>query len=103
MVAERQMAISLISALCVIVSPALPSAEWMGHLATLFQAQVACANSNSKECLPYIAEAVAVAQLLTEQVKVPIRKDEAYGVVFHGGHVESCSITWLQSMNGTTL
>ena len=102
MVAQRQMAISLISALCVIVSPALPSAEWMGHLATLFQAQSLARNSN-KECLPYIAEAVAVAQLLTEQVKVPIRKDEAYGVVFHGGHVESCSITWLQSMNGTTL
>jgi hypothetical protein len=80
-------------------------AAWNGHLATLSQAQAACANTDSNECLPYFAEAVAVAQVLSEQAKLPgvSGKDEGYGIVFHDGYEQSCSTNWLQSMNGQTL
>jgi len=37
--------------------------EWNGHLATLFDAQAACADTYSVECQPFLAEAVAVAEV----------------------------------------
>jgi hypothetical protein len=42
------------------------SQEWKGDLATLWDAQVACSDTNSKDCEPFLAEAVAVADVMKE-------------------------------------
>jgi hypothetical protein len=96
---------ALIAMLTVTASPVAQPAPWTGRLATLFQAQAACSNTDSNDCLPYLAEAVAVAQVLSEQVKLPGvgDKEDGYGIVFHDGYQERCTTNWLQSMNGPTL
>jgi hypothetical protein len=95
----------MLTGLCAMASTGAQAAEWNGHLATLIQAQAACKNSDSNECLPYLAQAEAVAQVLSEQVKLPRANDkaEAYGIVFHDGYEQNCSSNWLQSMRGQTL
>lgn len=96
---------SAITCLLVIASPIAEPASWDGRLATLAQAQAACTSTDSNECLPYLAEAAAVAQVLSEQAKLPgvNSKDEGYGIVFHDGYQQNCSSNWLQSMNAQTL
>jgi hypothetical protein len=98
-------AVLLVTSLGITTSSIAQSSAWNGPLATLFQAQAACANPDSNECLPYRAEAVAVAQVLSQQVKLPAAngKDEGYGIVFHDGYEQNCSSNWLQSMNAQTL
>jgi hypothetical protein len=91
--------------LCALASAGAQSAEWNGRLTTLMEAQAACKTADSNECLPYLAQAEAVAQVLSQQVKLPAAnsKQEAYGIVFHDGYAQNCSSNWLQSMNGQTL
>ena len=48
-----------------VVLLSLPGQAWKGHLATLWDAQVACSDTNSKDCEPFLAEAVAVADVMT--------------------------------------
>ncbi len=43
--------------------------EWKGHLATLLDAQVSCTDMFSLECRPFLAEAVAVADVFHEIAK----------------------------------
>lgn len=45
-------------------------AGWKGHSATLSDAQNACRDIDSAACEPYLAEAVAIADLLNEQAKI---------------------------------
>jgi hypothetical protein len=76
--------------------------EWRGHVSTLFDAQVACTNSDSLECEPFLAEAVAVADVLTGIVK-PDEKGMDFTVTFHNMNQQKCSQNWFQSMNGQSL
>jgi hypothetical protein len=79
--------------------------QWKGHLSTLFDAQVACTNSDSVECEPFLAEAVAVAEVLTEIAKVPGLDEKGMDVTvtFHNMNQQKCSQNWFQSMNGQSL
>jgi hypothetical protein len=96
-----------VAGLLAISSSAAWSGQWAGHLATLFQAQIDCTNTDSEECLPYLAEAVAVADVLGYQAKTIIpsnkRDDPHFSVAFDTGAPESCTANWLQSMNGESL
>ena len=78
------------------------SQEWRGHLATLWDAQVACSDTNSKDCEPFLAEAVAVADVMTELSFMDL-KANVIVVPFPYGNQEHCSDNWLQSMNGLGL
>src|SRR5271169_5086517 len=78
--------------------------EWKGHLATLWDAQVACSDTNSKDCEPFLAEAVAVADVMTELSTVDMKaKENLFVVPFPGGNQMHCSDNWSKSMNGLGL
>lgn len=76
--------------------------EWKGHLATLFDAQIACTDSSSRACEPFLAEAVAVADVPTEIAR-PDDKRTSVTVTFHSMDQQQCSQNWLRSMNGLSL
>jgi hypothetical protein len=82
-----------------------PAADWHGHLATLKQAQLACLVLTSLDCLPYLAEATAVADVLTATTKVSRENGRtAITAVFRNGNVQHCSENWLrQTLNGQRL
>jgi hypothetical protein len=75
--------------------------EWKGHLSTLFDAQVACTDTGSSECQPFLAEAVAVAEVFSEIAKVDEKGDLT--VTFRDMRQEKCSQNWRQYMNGQSL
>ncbi len=80
------------------------SQEWKGHLATLWDAQVACADSYSKDCEPFLAEAVAVADVMNQLSTVDTKaKENPFVVLFPGGNQMHCSDNWYKSMNGLGL
>jgi hypothetical protein len=81
------------------------ASEWRGHLATLFDAQKDCVNTESTACLPYLAEAVAVADVLEESAlsEWHDKGEVTFTVVFHGGLQQHCTAHWLKSMNGLKL
>jgi hypothetical protein len=80
------------------------SQEWKGHLATLWDAQVACSDTSSKDCEPFLAEAVAVADVMTELSTVDMKdKENVFVVLFPGGNQMHCSDNWSKSMNGLGL
>ena len=74
--------------------------EWNGHLAKLYDAQVSCTDMLSLECRPFLAEAVAVADVFNEIAK-PDETGET--VTFGSMRLEKCSGNWLQYMNGESL
>lgn len=79
---------------------------WFGRLATLYQAQLGCRNDvNRLTCLPYMAEAEAIGQVLQAQARPsdPSSGERTYGIVFHQGAVERCTDNWMQSTNGLAL
>jgi hypothetical protein len=78
------------------------AAEWRGHLASLFDAQVACTNIDSLECKPFLAEAVAVADLL-DGIARPTDDGNDFIVTFRNMHQEKCSQNWFASLNGLSL
>jgi hypothetical protein len=55
-------------------APAL--GQWAGHLTKLSVAQLACQTIDSSACLPFLAEAVAVADTLTTQASVRTGNDK---------------------------
>ena len=80
------------------------SQEWKGHLATLRDAQAACSDTNSKDCEPFLAEAVAVADVMQELSTLDKNlKDNVWVVPSHGGDVMHCSENWMKSLNGLGL
>jgi hypothetical protein len=76
--------------------------EWKGHLTTLFDAQVACTDMFSLECQPFLAEAVAIAEMFSEIAKSD-EKGDTFTVPFRGMRQEECSQNWRQYMNGQSL
>jgi hypothetical protein len=79
--------------------------EWKGHLSTLFDAQVSCTNTDSLECEPFLAEAVAVAEVLQEIAKPPelYEKETDFTITFDSMRQQKCSQNWFQSLNGQSL
>jgi len=43
---------------------------WKGHFATVQDARIACRDINSDSCLPYLAQAVAVADIFSDQARL---------------------------------
>jgi hypothetical protein len=80
------------------------SQEWKGHLATLNEARSACSDTHSKDCEPFLAEAVAVADVMKELSFVDKDATGDFVVVpFPHGNLTHCSPNWLKSMNGSGL
>lgn len=80
------------------------SQEWRGHLATLGDARIACSDTDSKECQPFLAQAVAVADVMQELSFVDTdAKGDFVVVPFPHGSLTHCSPNWLKSMNGLAL
>jgi hypothetical protein len=74
---------------------------WKGHHTKLFDAQNACKNKDSPECEPFLAAAVAVADVFSEIAK-PDEKGDLI-VTFPDAVQERCSSNFRQRMNGQTL
>jgi hypothetical protein len=74
--------------------------KWKGHHTKLFDAQDACKNTHSLECEPFLAAAVAVAEVFSEIAK-PDEKGDL--IVTFPDTVERCSSNFRQRMNGPTL
>ena len=74
---------------------------WKGHHTKLFDAQIACENTDSTECEPFLAAAVAVADVFSEIAK-PDEKGDLI-VAFPNAVQERCSANFRQRMNGPTL
>jgi hypothetical protein len=80
------------------------SQEWRGHLATLDEARIACSDTDSKECQPFLAQAVAVADVMKELSFVDMdAKGDFVVIPFPHGNLTHCSQNWLKSMNGLGL
>jgi len=73
---------------------------WKGHHTKLFDARDACKNTDSLECEPFLAAAVAVADVFSEIAK-PDEKGN-FIVTFPDGE-ERCSSYFRQRMNGPSL
>ena len=79
--------------------------QWTGHAATLDEAQLACHDIDSSACLPFLAEAVAVGDILTTQAGVRNGGDKQ-GIQLPGpnGSNVKCSERFrLPDLNGITL
>jgi hypothetical protein len=74
---------------------------WKGHHTKLLDAQNACKDTYSLECEPFLAAAVAVAEVFSEIAK-PDEKGDLI-VAFPGAVEERCSSNFHQRMNGQTL
>src|SRR6516164_2904273 len=74
---------------------------WKRHHTKLFDARHACQNTDSLECEPFLAAAVAVADVFSEIAK-PDEKGDLI-VTFPDAVQERCSANFRQLMNGQTL
>ena len=89
------------------------STPWreLGAHAKLLDALIACTDTDSDACVPYLAGAVAVGALLNDQANIASlgrrdksrTDDDRVDIVFYGAQVTRCSVNWLQSLNGQTL
>jgi hypothetical protein len=82
--------------------------EWMGHLARLSSAKVACRNTDSRACQPFLAEAVALANLINKLAYLDMDASKAHSptpwkLAAPNGHTLSCTDALLQQMNGESL
>lgn len=76
-------------------------AQWLGHLSKLSDAQNACRNMDSNKCLPYLAQAVAVADTLNDQATVAGKTIQLPGP---NGSILNCSENFSTTdLNGETL
>ena len=74
---------------------------WKGHHTKLFDARNACKNTDSPECEPFLAAAVAVAEVFSEIAKPDEKGD--FIVAFPDAVQERCSANFRQRMNGQNL
>jgi Rap1a immunity proteins len=49
---------------------------WQGHRATLQDARIACRDIGSDSCLPYLAQAVALGDTLSDQANYDPKRDK---------------------------
>ncbi len=79
-------------------------AEWRGHLARLFDAEEACRDIDSQACEPYLAAAVAIADLLYEQAKPDrARAEEIFLLPGGAMSVWECGLEPFKRLNGRSL
>lgn len=79
------------------------SAQWNGHVATLSEAQLVCRNLDSPSCIPFLAEAVAVSDVLTAQADVGRDKSSVYLPGPDGASVKCGEGFALTDLNGESL
>ncbi len=75
---------------------------WDGHLATLKDAKIACQDIDSESCLPYLAQAVAVADTLYAQADYDSKRDELK-IPGGDGYIWVCHPSVLSQLNGEDL
>jgi hypothetical protein len=70
--------------------------EWHGHVAKLSDAHIACRDIDSKDCLPNLAQAVAVVDVLDDLSSVVNNK-----VILpaSSGRTLTCGTSFLQRLN----
>ena len=90
----------LIALVCSSAMAAWSWKGWKGHHTKLFDAQDACKHTDSLGCEPFLAAAVAVAEVFSEIAK-PEEKGDL--IVTFPDTVERCSSNFRQRMNGPTL
>lgn len=74
---------------------------WDGHLATLEEAKIACQDTSSTSCLPYMAQAVAVADTL--QAQANYKNQSEVQVPGLEGSILTCDPSIVQQLNGEDL
>lgn len=76
----------------------LSHAEWLGHLAQVKQARLACRNMDSNACQPFLAQAVTVADVIHIQatVKYPTANSMVWLVPVGNSAVRKCRESILQ-------
>lgn len=93
--------VRLISAGLLYLSPQPAMADtWTGHLASLRDAKIACRDINSAECLPYLAQAVAVADTLSAQA---LSEQNEISIPGRAGSTLICNTAVLHFLNGQYL
>ena len=75
---------------------------WRGHLATLQDAEAACIDWSSDSCLPYLAEAVAVADVFHAQIYYD-SKQYAWTMPGSNGSTLVCADIEIAELNGQSL
>jgi hypothetical protein len=91
--------------LLLLVSPNAIATEWMGHLAKLEDAKVACRDIDSVECRPFLAQAVAVADVMISLTHYAIKGGEEEILLpnHDQGTFLYCGRVFVEKMNGETL
>ncbi len=79
-------------------------ADWMGHLARLSDAQIACRDIDSDACQPFLAEAVAIADLLHEQSNiVRVGGEDKALMPGYSMSILTCDLSIYDRLNGQSL
>jgi hypothetical protein len=100
---ELRWFVRLVAAWLVIASRSAIADTWQGHVATLQDARIACPDIDSDACLPYLAQAVAVADTLTDQAKYDSTRD-VFEIPGGGGSIWICDPSVLsEQFNGESL
>jgi hypothetical protein len=87
--------------LCTLFRPALAN-SWAGHLATLSDARSACGDINSDSCVPYVSEAVAIADTLHTQASFDAQNGELH-IPGADGSIVTCNPKSLEVLDGSDL
>jgi hypothetical protein len=85
-----------------ITSKSAMAVPWEGHLATLNDAKLACRDIDSGPCLPYMAQAVAIADTLYAQAAYDAKRDKIQ-IPGGDGSIWACDPSVLNKLNGENL
>src|SRR4051812_18476574 len=79
--------------------------SWRGHLTTLQEARIACRDTGSDDCLPYLAQAVAVADTLSAQADFSnsAKNNEKFQMPGVNGSTWICDPSAMRKLNGDSL
>jgi hypothetical protein len=78
------------------------ASSWNGHLAMLSDAKGACSDIDSDSCLPYLSEAVAIADTLHTQASYDAKKREVH-IPGGDGSILTCGSNFFKRLNGQDL
>ena len=104
MVSARFLAMLATSGVLVAAVPPMADAyAWRGHLATLQDARIACRDVDSYDCLPYLAQAVAVADTLSDQAKFDLKRPDEFQIPGARSSTWICDTSVYRQFNGEAL
>jgi len=84
------------------VSSTAMADTWRGHLTTLQDARIACRNIDSDSCIPFLAQAVAVADTLFDQA-IAVSHQQEFEIPGRNGSIWICGPDVLKELNGQSL